>query len=154
LPHLLEFTAHPQQVIHEAWNTLTPEGHLIILGFNPWSLNNLRHVFNRGTIDLPQTAKFHSANKIHQWLKDSHYEIIYSRHFFYLPFSTRNETLNKWASIEKIAPWLLPNCGGIYVMAIKKRTWPLTPLQSRWSWRELLYSKTFAEPATRNIYHE
>ena len=38
LPHVLEFEANPHQVLRESERVLIGEGHVVILGFNPWSL--------------------------------------------------------------------------------------------------------------------
>ena len=38
LPHTLEFSDDPHQVLREVSRVLTPEGHAVILGFNPFSL--------------------------------------------------------------------------------------------------------------------
>ena len=38
LLHTLEFCQNPHQVLREADRTLIPEGHVVILGFNPWGL--------------------------------------------------------------------------------------------------------------------
>ena len=38
LPHTLDFSPDPHQVLREAERILIPEGRVIILGFNPWSL--------------------------------------------------------------------------------------------------------------------
>jgi len=38
LPHTLEFENDPHQVLREVERVLVPEGHVVILGFNPWSI--------------------------------------------------------------------------------------------------------------------
>ncbi len=38
LPHTLELTADPHAVLREAERVLIGEGHLVVLGFSPWSL--------------------------------------------------------------------------------------------------------------------
>lgn len=41
LPHVLEFEDNPHQVLSESCRVLRPEGQMIVLGFNPWSLQAL-----------------------------------------------------------------------------------------------------------------
>jgi SAM-dependent methyltransferase len=48
LPHVLEFSSHPHQVLREIERVLLPEGHLLILGFNPWSLFGARRWLAQG----------------------------------------------------------------------------------------------------------
>ena len=42
LPHILEFTEHPHEILRELDRIMIPEGRIIIVGFNPWSLFGLR----------------------------------------------------------------------------------------------------------------
>src|SRR5574340_1286547 len=53
LPHVLEFTDHPHQILREAERVLIPDGQLIISGFNPFSLCGIRHFFSAGSGDYP-----------------------------------------------------------------------------------------------------
>ena len=39
LPHVLEFETNPHQVLRESERVLIGEGHVVILGFNPYSCN-------------------------------------------------------------------------------------------------------------------
>lgn len=38
LPHILEFSTNPHQILREVHRILIPEGHVVISGFNPLSL--------------------------------------------------------------------------------------------------------------------
>ncbi len=154
LPHVLELNAEPKAVLTEAWHTLAPEGHLIILGFNPWSLNHLYRKLTQSTFGLPAETKFYGSHKIQYWLRKQYYEIIYARNFCYLPFSCTLETSKKWPLFEKTAAWLLPDYGSLYLLVIKKKVLPLTPLKPRWRWRDLLSSKEITAPATGGIHRE
>ena len=46
LPHALEFIDNPHEVLREVDRVLRPEGRVLILGFNPWSLFGLRRVWS------------------------------------------------------------------------------------------------------------
>lgn len=39
--HSLEFTANPHQVLREIQRVLTPHGHLLLVGFNPYSVHGI-----------------------------------------------------------------------------------------------------------------
>ncbi|UVE59594.1 class I SAM-dependent methyltransferase [Coxiella-like endosymbiont] len=45
LVHLLEFIDYPARLLQEIFRALKPNGQLIILGFNPWSLWGLKKLF-------------------------------------------------------------------------------------------------------------
>lgn len=67
LPHLLEFEANQQQVLNELKRTLKPEGVLIILGFNPWSIFSIIH-------SLQDKTRFISRKKLLYWLRMLNFE--------------------------------------------------------------------------------
>ena len=46
LPHVLEYSSEPHQVLREIERVLIAEGHVVILGFNTLSIWNLFRVFN------------------------------------------------------------------------------------------------------------
>ena len=47
LPHILEFSSNPHQILREVQRVLMPEGHVIVCGFNPRSLWGVRGLFGR-----------------------------------------------------------------------------------------------------------
>ncbi|MDY6992223.1 MAG: methyltransferase domain-containing protein, partial [Pseudomonadota bacterium] len=44
LPHILEFEDNPHKVLREIQRILIPEGHVVLLGFNPFSLWGIYHL--------------------------------------------------------------------------------------------------------------
>ena len=71
LPHVLEFSAEPHQVLREVERVLIPEGRVIICGFNPASLWGARHAVGRlsGSHFLPQAGELISMPRMKDWLK-------------------------------------------------------------------------------------
>ena len=69
LPHLLEFEDNRYQVLREVERVLTPEGELIILGFNPWSVFSLTQVWGRATGKNVGGAHFISRLRMISWLR-------------------------------------------------------------------------------------
>src|SRR4051812_23041333 len=57
LPHALEFSDNPHQILREVARVLMPEGHVIIACFNPWSVWGLRRLFGRKR-GYPWTGRF------------------------------------------------------------------------------------------------
>ena len=45
LPHVLEFIDNPRQTLAEACRIVRPQGHIIICGFNPFSLWGLKKIW-------------------------------------------------------------------------------------------------------------
>lgn len=61
LPHALEFSAQPHQILREVQRVLMPEGHAVIACFNPWSLWGVRRLFSRAADVYPWCGRFHVA---------------------------------------------------------------------------------------------
>jgi SAM-dependent methyltransferase len=69
LHHGLEFTDQPHQVLREVQRVLTPHGHLVIVGFNPWSLlgiNSRMRGFSGRSVWRHQ--RFLSEARLNDWL--------------------------------------------------------------------------------------
>jgi len=58
LPHVLEFNAHPHQILREVERVLRPEGNVIISGFNPRSLWGARRILGSKT-NFPWRGRFY-----------------------------------------------------------------------------------------------
>jgi SAM-dependent methyltransferase len=67
--HSLDFAARPHQVLREIQRVLTPQGHLMIIGFNPYSLLGI----SRSLRGLSRKSVWHrhttvSENRLTDWL--------------------------------------------------------------------------------------
>jgi len=75
LPHLLEFSDNQHQILREVERILKPEGQLIILSFNPWSLWVWHQYFWGKEKHYPLRGNFISRTKIVDWLKLLNFEV-------------------------------------------------------------------------------
>src|SRR5690606_22111710 len=69
LPHVLEFSRHPHQILREIERVLVPDGSLVITAFNPYSLFGLRRAFARRSGSWPWRGHYFSAPRLRDWLK-------------------------------------------------------------------------------------
>ena len=77
LPHTLELSADPHQVLREVERVLVPEGRVVICGMNPASLWGLRqrraHLLRRlgfGELYLPDAGEFIGYWRLRDWLRE------------------------------------------------------------------------------------
>ena len=64
MPHVLEFEPEPHDAVREASRVLMPEGHLIITGFNPWSLLGLWRLALPSRATAPWRGRFISPSRL------------------------------------------------------------------------------------------
>lgn len=88
LPHLLEFDAHRFQTIREIERVLKPEGDLIILNFNPWSLWLRSQYFWDKHLAKSWQGHFITRTRILDWLKLLNFELKTTTEFEIDSFKT------------------------------------------------------------------
>jgi SAM-dependent methyltransferase len=120
--HSLEFAARPHQVLREIQRVLTPQGHLLIVGFNPHSLLGI----NRRLRGLSRKSVWHghspvSENRITDWLHLLGCEVQGRARLGSVPLAGRGR-LRQWliAADDWSNEHNLPS-GGLYIVhAIKQ----------------------------------
>jgi SAM-dependent methyltransferase len=123
LPHLLEFEDDPHVILSEAERVLTPEGRLIILGFNPWSLQTLL----RYRQESPSTWNAHCVgiSQLTDWLNLLKFETEFSAGFGLSPALAFFEPQSAW---QKSVAYL----SAAYAIRAIKRTWTPIPIKPAW----------------------
>lgn len=135
LPHVLEFSSMPHQVLREVERILIAEGHLIILGFNPWSSWNIFRVFSFWRRQPPWNVHFLAASRVMDWLALLGFDVVKRNGYFYqLPIKNKNIS-SKIGFLEKLGQRFWPNFGAGYALVARKRVVTLTPIRPRWSSR-------------------
>lgn len=90
VPHLLEFDAARFQTFRELERVLKPEGMLIVLNFNPWSLS-VRYQF---LLDKKFSNSWHghfiSRSRLFDWLKVLNFEVVSKTEFYLNSTKTQN----------------------------------------------------------------
>jgi SAM-dependent methyltransferase len=149
LPHTLEFAHHPHEVLREAERVLIPEGHVVILGFNPWSLFGLRRLFTGWRNTSPWCGHFYSTFRIKDWLALLGFDTVLVRHYFFRPPLQNDGIMQRLTALERGGERFWPLLGGGYLVVAKKRVATLTPIKPRWRSSRSLISVSPAEPTAR-----
>ncbi len=138
LSHTLEYSTDPHQVLREAERILIPEGYLLVVGFNPWSLwGMLGRMIGLGR-RLPWVAQGIGVNRVKDWLSLLGFSVEHEYWAGFRPPIKNTAWLARLEWLERFGRrWLRP-LGGVYIVMAKKQVVILTPLKQRWRRRPLL----------------
>ncbi|MBN4053728.1 class I SAM-dependent methyltransferase [Haliea sp. AH-315-K21] len=132
LHHALDYSIDPHQLLREADRVLIAGGHLLIIGFNPFSAWGARHKLSRRSGKSPWKSNLLSSMRLSDWLKLLDFKIEQVHYGLYsLPIN--NPSLIRYSSfMGKLAQRLNWPTGGIYVISAKKQALPMTPIREPW----------------------
>jgi SAM-dependent methyltransferase len=138
MPHILEFTDDPHQVLREVERVLVPEGHVLITGFNPASLWGARQSLTRiGAVPyLPREGRFLSLPRIKDWLKLLSFDVERGRFGCYVPSVHSERWISRWRFMEKAGDRWWPFLGAIYMLTAVKRVRGMRLVGAIWKRKE------------------
>jgi SAM-dependent methyltransferase len=84
LPHTLETTADPHGLLREVDRVLRPDGHIVVVGFNPWGWWGARHVVAREGFP-PGAQRMISEGRLHDWLRLLDFKVHHSAFYYFVP---------------------------------------------------------------------
>src|SRR5262245_17203439 len=114
LPHVLEFSDNPHQVLREVSRILMPEGHVIVSGFNPWSVWGLRRFLGSERTEFPWRGQFIALPRLKDWMALLGFEIAAGRMCGYVPPVRSERWLRRLAFLEAAGDRWWPFAGGVY----------------------------------------
>ncbi|MEK6550902.1 MAG: methyltransferase domain-containing protein [Pseudomonadota bacterium] len=148
LPHTLDYCEDPHGVLREVNRVLSPEGHVIVLGFNPWSWWGLRRLFTRRPRPVPWCGQFLPLTRIKDWLRLLDFDLAQGGMMFYRPPMRRESFMERLRFLDKAGDRWWPMSAAVYLLVARKRVAGMTPLRPAW---KLVSAKGRAAPeaATR-----
>lgn len=115
LAHALEASGAPHEVLREAARVLRPQGRMLIVGFNPWSLLGAK--FSA----MPWRADWISLMRVKDWLALLHMSADEGRFAVFMPPHERRHR-RRFGWMEKAGRRWWPLGGGVYFLSAIKRT--------------------------------
>ncbi|MGL5303291.1 MAG: methyltransferase domain-containing protein [Aeromonas sp.] len=136
LAHSLDFSVDPHQLLREAERVLTDDGWLIISGYNPLSLAGIGHCAPFLRRNLPNSARMFTPRRVIDWLHLLGCEVMFDDRFGYsLQSKTRSwqekNRAHNWLCATMVQDYCRP-FATVYLIAARKRRFPLTPVRRRW----------------------
>jgi SAM-dependent methyltransferase len=132
LPHTLDFCADPYPVLREVSRVLRPDGHVVILGFNPISLWGLRRLLTRRPRPVPWCGHFFWLTRVKDWLALLDFECTNGSMLYYRPPFKREPAMERFHFLEQTGDRWWPLMAGVYLIVAKKRVFGMTRLPIEW----------------------
>jgi len=125
--HALEFAEDPHRALREMQRVLAPSGQLLIVGFNPFSVQGLSNLV-RGRFHQPlwRTQHLLSKRRVCDWLSLVGCEVESVRYIYTVPPCGRGGLRSGLINVdERLSRYNLP-VGGIYVIHAIKQTYGIS----------------------------
>lgn len=126
--HCLEFTANPHQVLREIQRVLTPQGQLLVVGFNPYSLLGCKTRF-RGAMRDPLWSRHQpvSVHRLTDWLHLLGCEVLDTLWLYTLPPVGSGRLRQMVAGCDRWTTRHNLPLGGVYIQHAIKQVAGLHP---------------------------
>lgn len=121
LPHTIEFSDSPHNVLREAARVLNDRGRLFLLGFSPWGWPAWRGRLGLSPRNFPAGGRFYGANRVGDWLQLLDFDIADVRRFGGgFPWLAPRSNTHPWTLGDLLAP-LAEN----YLIVARRRVLPI-----------------------------
>lgn len=125
--HALDCTQEPHQVLREIERVLVPEGHCILIGFNPFSfrgLGSLRHYRKR----KESPCHFHSTLRVKEWLSVLGFDVLETVTAGFSPVIGGERMFQRTRWIDRLGEKLHLAVGNVYIIHAQKKVSNMTLL--------------------------
>ena len=149
LPHVLEFAAEPHGVLREVDRVMMPEGRLVIVGFNPWSLWGLRSAVGFSSDEFPWNGRFVSLLRVKDWLSLLGFDVSAGRLVAYAPPFDNARLLRRFGFMEPAGDRWWAVGGAVYMLQAIKRVRGMRLLTPKWMEEKAAREKALVAAAKR-----
>jgi SAM-dependent methyltransferase len=137
MPHTLEFDANPHQVLREVERVLVPEGHVIVTGFNPFSLWGAKRKLSRREALPPWRGAYLSVPRLKDWFSLLGFEMQAGAFGCYAPAVTQEKWLRRFRFMDAAGDRWWPIAGAVYIVQAVKRQHGMRLITPAWHDRKL-----------------
>ena len=134
LPHVLEFSDNPHQILREVARVLLPEARVTIACFNPWSLWGFRRAFG-SKAQYPWNGRFIHLLRLKDWCALLGLEITAGSMGCYVPPCSTEKWLGRFSFMEAAGDRWWPVAGSVYFLQAVKRVRGMRLIMPKWSER-------------------
>ena len=132
LPHVLEFAEEPHAILREVDRVMMPEGRLVIVGFNPWSLWGLKSALGYSRNETPWDGRFLSLPRVKDWLALLGFDVNAGRLIAYSPPFDSDKVRRRFAFMEPAGDRWWAVGGAVYMLQAIKRVRGMRLITPSW----------------------
>jgi len=151
LPHVLEFAAGPHEILREVDRVMMPEGRLVIVGFNPWSLWGLRSSLGFGQEEYPWNGRFVSLLRVKDWLALLGFDVNAGRLVGYAPPFKSEAVRRRFGFMEPAGDRWWAVGGAVYMLQAIKRVRGMRLLTPAWAEQKDAREKALAAAKRESV---
>jgi len=130
--HVLELSEDPHQVLREIDRVLVPEGHCILIGFNPFSISRIGRLIHSGFNRKNKPYQMRSVPRVRDWFSLLGFEVV-DVHYMGMRLGTNNKKLFERLSwLERWGRFAAPVLGNMYMFHVKKQVVAMRPHKKIW----------------------
>lgn len=145
LPHVLEFAENPHEILREVDRVMRPEGRILIIGFNPWSLFGVPRLWAQP--EHPWCGQFVSLVRMKDWLQLLSFEPAAGKLACYIPPVQSDKWRARWKFMEATGDRWWGVAGGVYMLEAVKRVQGMRLIAP--AWRDKAADRKYAAATNR-----
>ena len=122
LPHVLDFSECPHDVLRESTQCVTSDGALVIVGFNPMGSISLIKMCRISKGSILSYIQFQSANNVRRLLATLGFEVFAGEFTFFRPPINRSKILRSLKQLELAGARWWPALGSVYILVARRHS--------------------------------
>lgn len=135
--HVLDCTNEPHQVLREIERVLVPEGHCILIAFNPFSARGLRLSW-RKLLKRKYDQSLYTAFRLRDWFEVLGFEVQEVRAIGQRARIEQLPVIRRFSWLQGLVSKYYPWFGPVQLIHVQKKVSKLTPWQPKLSARPIL----------------
>jgi SAM-dependent methyltransferase len=149
LHHMLDFIDSPQEALREISRTVLPSGHLVVIGFNPFSLWGMIKPLASLRKAPPWNGDFIRLGRLMDWMNLLNFKIDRAQYCMYgLPLASRRSGGPDFSQgLSRKTNWPL---GAAYVIVARKQVGAMTPIRPVWRTQKSFGELSVVRSASRD----
>ncbi|MEZ5537320.1 MAG: class I SAM-dependent methyltransferase [Thiolinea sp.] len=135
--HVLDCTTLPHQVLREIERVLVPEGHCILIAFNPFSARGLKLVWQK-LRNQKNTQSLYTAFRLRDWFEVLGFDVLEVRSVGQYDRFEKLPVIRKFGWLQRLLTRYYRFFGQVQLIHVQKKVSKLTPWQPKPAKRPIL----------------